>query len=583
LDLTAHVPELEIGEQKISAVAAQLKVANRRAEITLNTKVAESYVKASGSVSLVSDYHATANLEAHGLPLAPLLANYLPEYSEDMRGQAEINASLTGPLKDPARVEAHVVIPKLSLGYQSIEIANTSPIHVNYRSGVLALDRTEIKGTHTQLQLQGEIPFDRARPVNASAHGTVDLQIIQILNPEMDSAGQLTLDVTARGTRARPEVQGQARITNAAFQVPGSPLGVEKINGEFAISNTRVEITQLTAESGGGELTAGGFMTYQPQVQFGFGLTAKGVRLRYPRGVRAQLNGQLALNGTPESALLNGQVRINRLSFTQEFDLSTFANQFAGESAPQPDQGFRQNVKLDVALRSAQELNATSAKLSLQGAADMHVRGTIAEPVIVGRASLTGGDVFFLRRRYEVQNGVVDFANPVHTEPVVNLTVTAAVNQYHLGLHFVGPLDRLRTTYTSDPPLPPVDVINLLAFGKTAEQSVASGGTPASLGAQSVLAQGLSSQVSSRIEKFVGISHLSIDPTLGGNQGNAGARLALQQRVTKNLLFTFETDVTTSTGQIVQLQYQMSQGWSVSVTRDEYGSYAVDLRRHKNF
>jgi len=201
----------------------------------------------------------------------------------------------------------------------------------------------------------------------------------------------------------------------------------------------------------------------------------------------------------------------------------------------------------------------------------------------VGRASLTGGEVFFLGRRYEVQNGVVDFANPVHTEPVVNLTVTAAVNQYHLALHFVGPLDRLRTTYTSDPPLPPVDVINLLAFGKTAEQSVASGGTPASLGAQSVLAQGLSSQVSSRIEKFVGISHLSIDPTLGGNQGNAGARLALQQRVTKNLLFTFETDVTTSTGQIVQLQYQMSQGWSVSVTRDEYGSYAVDLRRHKNF
>src|SRR5439155_26567035 len=148
------------------------------------------------------------------------------------------------------------------------------------------------------------------------------------------------------------------------------------INGEFAISNTRVEITQLTAESGGGELTAGGFMTYQPQVQFGFGLTAQGVRLRYPRGVRAQLNGQLALNGTPESALLNGQVRINRLSFTQEFDLSTFANQFAGDPAPQPDQGLRQNVKLDAALRSAQEINATSAKLNLQAAANIHMRAT---------------------------------------------------------------------------------------------------------------------------------------------------------------------------------------------------------------
>jgi translocation and assembly module TamB len=181
-----------------------------------------------------------------------------------------------------------------------------------------------------------------------------------------------------------------------------------------------------------------------------------------------------------------------------------------------------------------------------------------------------------------VQSGTLVFANPVKTEPTLNIYVTTLVQQYNITLNFIGPLDRLRTNYTSDPALPPVDIIHLLAFGNTTAESAATA-TPASLGAESVIANGLGSQVSNQIEKLTGISQLQIDPSLGGNNNNTGARVAIQQRVTSKILFTFATDLADTQNAVVQVKYQTGGRLSFSLTRDEYGSYAIEIKTRKSF
>jgi translocation and assembly module TamB len=583
LRLAAEIPDLRVREQEIKSMSAQVTVADQRANVTLDSTAAGAHVKARATVVLVGGYDASATFDTDRFDLGPLLASYLPGRVGDLHGQIEAHASLKGPLKDPSRLEAHLQIPSLNVRYQSILVANASPIRLDYRNGVATLERAEIKGTGTNLQVQAAVPFAGPGPINASALGTVNLQIVQMMNPEMDSSGQLKLNVAIRGERMHPAVEGQASITNAAFQAPNAPLGVEKLNGEFAVQNNRVSVTQFTAETGGGTLTAQGFVDYQPTVRFNLGVNAQRVRLRYPEGVRTLLDSDLTLTGTTQSALVSGQVLIDRLSFTNSFDLASFVDQFSGESSVTPGPGLAENVKLNVSVRSTEELAAESSKLSLQGSADLNLRGTAAEPVLLGRATLSSGELFFLGNRYVISNGAINFANPVRTEPVVNLLVTTTVNQYNLSLNFVGPVDRLRTDYTSDPPLPPVDIINLLAFGKTTQQQASGRATPVGLGAESLLAQGLSSQASSRMEKLAGLSHVSIDPLIGGNQTRPGARLEIQQRVTKNLLFTFSTDVSDTQNEIVQVEYQVSRKWSVSVTRDEYGGYSFDARMHKTF
>jgi hypothetical protein len=89
--------------------------------------------------------------------------------------------------------------------------------------------------------------------------------------------------------------------------------------------------------------------------------------------------------------------------------------------------------------------------------------------------------------------------------------------------------------------------------------------------------------VSSSVQKFAGLSSLQIDPLIGGNSRNPSARVAIQQRVTKNFLFTFSTDVSQPGAEIVQGDYQLTKRWSVSVSRDELGGVSLDGKYHTRF
>ena len=70
----------------------------------------------------------------------------------------------------------------------------------------------------------------------------------------------------------------------------------------------------------------------------------------------------------------------------------------------------------------------------------------MADPVLLGRTTLTSGEVFFMGKRYEIQSGTIDFANPVRTTPVVSLYVKTTVQQYNITVNFVGSISVCRRT-----------------------------------------------------------------------------------------------------------------------------------------
>jgi translocation and assembly module TamB len=298
----------------------------------------------------------------------------------------------------------------------------------------------------------------------------------------------------------------------------------------------------------------------------------------YPQGVREELGGDIRLVGNTENAIISGRVQIENMSFTPDFDLTSFTSQLSGGIAPPPSQGFSQNTRLNIAISSVNNLNLVSRTLSVDGTANLQVRGTVAQPVILGRINLTNGDIIFNGNRFTVSGGTVQFVNPSETQPVVNLALNTTISQYNIHLRFNGPVDQLRTNYTSDPSLPAADIINLLAFGETTEASANSPATPTNQAAMGLVASQVSSQITSRVAKIAGISQLSINPVLAGGsiQGPSGAVVTIQQRVTGNLFVTFSTNVATTQNQVIMGQYNVSPRLSFSVTRDQNGGVAFD-------
>ncbi len=552
-------------------------------------------LRAQGKVALTGDYYTDASLDTPVIPLQPLLAAYAPAQAAQLSGQTEIHATLRGPLKNKKLLEAHLNVPTLGVTYRTtgtatakpatLQIAAVTPIRADYLDGVLSLQPGEIKGTSTDIRYEGKLPLNSNAESTLKVQGGIDLAVAQIFDPTVLSSGKIVFDINAQGYRSQPNVQGQIRIVDASFATPDAPIGLSNGNGVLTLRRDRLDITQFSGNIGGGMVTASGGVTYQPKIQYAIGLKGNDLRLLYPASVRTDLGLNIAMTGDTDGAMVQGQVNLNQISFTPDFDLSSFMTQFGGVASPPPTQSFADNVKLNVAIRSTSELKAVSPTISIQGSANLRVIGTANEPVIVGRANLSDGDVILLGNRYLIRGGTIAFVNTTETQPIVNLQASTTIKQYNINMRFRGPLDRIHTSYTSDPALASADIIHLIAFGNTEEAANAAPAQSSTLGAESLIASQVSSQVTSRVQKALGVSQISLDPQLGATTGNQqqGARLTVRQRVTSKLYVTFSTDVTTTQFSAVQLQYQLNRKWSVSGVRDENGGFSLDGRYHKDF
>ena len=106
---------------------------------------------------------------------------------------------------------------------------------------------------------------------------------------------------------------------------------------------------------------------------------------------------------------LRGQIHLYELSFTPDFDLNELMGSFGGTASAPPSQGFSNDLQLGLIVNSPNGINLVSRDLSLQGNATLQVRGTAAEPVVLGRVNVNSGDLLFRGNCYLLQSGTIAF------------------------------------------------------------------------------------------------------------------------------------------------------------------------------
>jgi translocation and assembly module TamB len=575
LSAIVELPQAQFRQNSISQVRAAVRMADQNAEVEVTSQIADAPVQLRGHVNLTGECYSETTVDTGPLQLNQLLKVYWPGFPQAVHGQTELHAVLKGPLKQTAQLEAHVTIPPLNATYESLQIGTKDPIRFDYAHSVVTLQPAELRGSNTSLRLRGGMQLDGISSLNINAEGSVDANLLRIINPDIRSSGVIAFDLRTIGSLNSPSIQGQVQLREFALTTDTTPLGVDKVNGSLNFENNRVQISSLSGEIGGGQLSVAGSILYHPNLQFDITMQTKEVRLRSADGLRMLLDSNLALMGTLNTSTLKGRVLIDSLSFTPDFDLARLVAHF-GDSAAPKQAGFANSVKLAIAVQSKNRLSASSALATAEGDVNLQLIGTAASPVITGRTDLTSGEFFYRSRRYQLQRGVVVFNDPNKTRPALDVSVTTSIQQYNLTLTLRGSLDRLTTSYASDPPLATADIINLIAVGNTTQAS-------ASHGTDSILASQAAGQVSTRMQNLTGISGLRIDPLVGGSNRNPSARIGIQQRVTKNFLFTFSTDVSEAGGETVEGKYQINKRWSVGVARDQVGGISAEGRYHTKF
>src|SRR6185312_491426 len=128
------------------------------------------------------------------------------------------------------------------------------------------------------------------------------------------------------------------------------------------------------------------------------------------------------------------------------------------------------HVRLDIHAVSAPQLDFQNSYAKLAGDIDLRVRGTIAQPTVLGHISISEGSATFAGTKYELQHGDIYFSNPVRINPTLDLSATARVQDYDINIGLTGTASKPVPTFRSEPPLSQQDIFSLLALGRTQEE-----------------------------------------------------------------------------------------------------------------
>jgi translocation and assembly module TamB len=493
---------------------------------------------------------------------------------------------MQGPLRNPKSASLQADLDEFHVDIQNLKLSNSGPLRFSIANQVLGLDQVHLVGERTDFTAGGTINLSGERELNLRANGRMNLRLIESLNRDFTSSGVVTMNMTATGTVARPITQGRVQVTNGAIAYIDLPSALSEINGSLLFNQDRLQIETLTAKTGGGQVTFTGYATtYNRQLRFDLGVQGQDVRLRYPPGVSSTASMNLRFVGSTEASTLSGDITVSKLSMTPGFDFAAYLAKNAQTTALPQTNPLLNRIRLDVHVVTTPELRMQTASLRLSGNADLHLRGTAAKPALLGRTEITEGEVYFNGTKYRLERGEISFLNPAAIKPQMDLQATTRVRDYEITLTVSGEPDRPVVNYRSEPPLPPADIVALLALGRTREESAQmqqTGQSPfGSEASNAILTEALNATVSSRVQRLFGGSRVKIDPEGLATETTTvtrGPAVTIEQQVAGNLTLTYTTNLSQSSQQIIQVEYNVSRNVSIVGLRDQNGVVSIDVR-----
>lgn len=581
-----HVRDLTLDRELSGGLDLEGTTTGRQLHVSGHSEFPVGKLSIDGMVGLGGDYPAAITAQMDHLDLDALWRAYL---GHQLTGHSAVAGSVTlkGPLRFPRQWAMSGSLTDLAIEVEHAKLHNQDPVQFSYTDQTIHIEQTHLIGEGTDIVGHGSIQLADPHVLNLAADGQADLKLASTLDPDLTASGVMMVHMTVGGTWYNPLPQGNIQIKNAAASYAGLPSGLSEMNGSLTFTRDRIHIEQLAARTGGGTLDFSGDATnYDQQLNFNLTVVGKEVRLRYPPGVSSTANAELHWIGTRSSSTVSGDVLVTKLAVTPGFDFGSYLERTRQSVSITPANSPLYNIKLDVAVRTAPELQMKTAVARLSGDANLRLRGSVARPSVLGRADILEGDATFNGIKFRLDRGDITFANPVAIEPQVNLQATTHVRNYDLDVTVTGTPERLNVNYRSEPPLPKSDIIALLALGRTSEESEQlqqqSGQTMFTDEATNlIINQAINSTVSSRMQKLFGVSRIKIDPqglTTETNPTARGPQITIEQEFANNLSLTYSTNVSQSSQQIIEGEYYFNRNVSVVGSRDQNGVISFDVR-----
>lgn len=406
---------------------------------------------------------------------------------------------------------------------------------------------------------------------------------LDILMPWQGAKGLINYVGEIRGSIPSPQVRGVIDFEGSVLPFPRFAQAIREYSGLVFVDNGDFSIRSFQGKFGDGNIKGAGQLKIGLEGVEEIDVHADGsdMRLALLERTRAQADGNLRLLKDENQFVLEGEILVERLLWRRELK-----EKFSFSSTPyqlsQKEPGFFDDLTLNLRIRAEDDAWLENSLGQIRGRFDLSVTGNVFNPILLGEIEALEGNVDFQDRRFKILRGRVAFINPAVVEPYINFKGETYVKDYRVTFSLDGLLDKLNPEFSSSPPLPPEDVLALLAVGEAFRRTYHYDRS-ISQGTASLLSFTLAEGATRQTGKILGIDSFRIDPFFMGSSSEVTARWTIGERISRNFFVLYSTNLSTQREEIARIEWELSRDLSIVGTRDETGRLSIDVKVHKRF
>ena len=616
----ATIADLFVADEGIGFVTSDFIVDGDLLTFTrLEATSARLSVFGNGTIALNDTHDVDMRFNVVDTSLDPYIRAFEPRLSPYTTARVSGTLRVYGELSDIDNVLVDASVDRFDARLFDFVIRNPDdPKTTDRRVPIrLALARHSIRvvdmqlvGQDTELRVVGNVDLHN-ETIAMRLGGGANLRILEGFTRNVSSRGTARVDADLSGPMRTPLLSGKMEVNDGRIRNYSLPHALEQISGVVTFDSKGINLDELSARIGSGPVTFGGTIGidgYRPG-RVDVTIVGENMTLRYPDSASpwlvATVDADLTLDGTVEALNLGGDVEVHRAQYTKSFAAGVNFFDFGQSSQTAVGSTFLTPtlpLSYSVNINAPSTIQANNKVLqNVVASADVQLVGTFDRPGLTGNIDVDRGDVYFGGRRYQIQTGsTISFFNPSAIEPFFDIEAVTRIRvpgeNYVVTVTNAGP-NFTNVAFSSEPSLPEFQLLALLlsdvAPSKDVELRQYQGITPQEQILRDTLTRILTSTATGEFNRAVQdalavesfqFSPTLLDPNVQSARLDPGARVTFVKRVGNRIYVTYSRSLSSTTrDQVIVVEIDQTDRISWILSRNEDGTYALDLRARQTF
>jgi len=581
----AIVEDLTFNDKKLGKIPFNIGIENRTAYIDggLNFDLKATY-------GLQTRFFSTSARFDH-----TVLTPYLQLFGKkDLSGNITGIIDVKGKIREPLMIDGGIKIDQLALFWKNKTVITGRDLGVFVNKNEISIPKMRLsllEHGHFTVSGSGKL----WKNIDLKAEGIIPFSVLPVFTDSISDAGgkaRISLHVSENGLQ--PTFDFDAALENGSIVVSGLFQKFHDINGHVRATPKAVTFDNIQGMLGAGRFGLSGAVDLDRYrwSNIGLKLKADNLPITIPDRLDVRLSAELDARGSPKKSLIIGDVMILDGRYTKDVRLNPIEgiDNIGQESRVVPSPTSEtpwpifDNMGLDCRIKYKDPFVVDNNIALLTIKPDLHVRGTVNQPLITGRAEVESGTVYFRKNEFNVKKGVLDFINPYKIEPAVDIQGDVKIRQWTVTLSVSGTLDNLKFNLSSNPSESEQDILSLLITGKTTKELIAGQGGSL-LSPKQMLADVLAENAQKEIKNATGLDIVALEYNGVNNGGTSdGVNVTLGKELSKRVAVKYGAQ--TQNAKVIQkviAEYKFLETLLMNTFEDTEGNYGAGIQFRLEF